>query len=61
MQRYVDRLLKLNVNFVEELAIDIILRSLTPCYDQFNMTYHMRSEEVTLSKLQDLLRTIESG
>ena len=35
MQRYVDRLLKLNVNFDEELAIDVILHSLPPCYDQF--------------------------
>ena len=33
MQRYVDRLLKLNVNFDEELAIDIILYSLPPCYN----------------------------
>ena len=61
MQRYVDRLLKLNVNFDEELAIDIILHSLAPCYDQFHMTYHMNNEEVTLSKLQDLLRTAKSS
>ena len=61
MQRYVDRLLKLNVNFPEELAIDIILHSLPSCYDQFRMTYHMDKEEVTLSKLQGLLKTAESG
>ena len=61
MQRYVDRLLKLNVNFDEELAIDIILQSLPPCYDQFKMTYHMNKEEVTLSELQGLLRTVKSG
>ena len=41
MQRYVDRLLKLNVNFPEELAMDIIWHSLPLCYDQFRMTYHM--------------------
>ena len=58
MQRYV---VKLNVNFDKELMIDIILHSLNPCYDQFNMTYHMNNEEVTLSKLQGLLRTAESG
>ncbi|KAL7611006.1 hypothetical protein Lser_V15G13097 [Lactuca serriola] len=57
MQRYVDRLLKLNVNFPEKLAIDIILHSLLSCYDQF----HMNKEEVTLSKLQGLLKTAESG
>ena len=61
MQRYVDRLCKLNVNFGEDLAIDIILHSLPSCYNQFRMTYHMNKEEVTLSKLQGLLRTAESN
>ena len=61
MQRFVDRLLKLIVNFDEELAIDIILHSLPPCYDQFCISYHMNKEEVTLSKLQGLLRIIESS
>jgi len=61
MQRFVDRLLKLNVDFPEELAIDIILHSLPLSYDQFRMTYHMNKEEVTLSKLQGLLRTAENG
>ncbi|XP_052619679.1 uncharacterized protein LOC128126023 [Lactuca sativa] len=41
MQRYVDRLLKLNVNFDEDLVIDIVLHSLPPFYDQFKMTYHL--------------------
>ena len=61
MQKYVDRMLKLNVKFDEELAIDIILQYLPPCYDQFKMTYHMNKEEVTLSKLQGLLRTAKCG
>ena len=61
MQGFVDRLLKLNVNFDEELAIDIILHSLPPCYDQFHMAYHMNKEEITLNKLQGLLRTAESS
>ena len=60
MQKCVDNL-KFNVNFDEELTIDIILDSLHPCYDQFRMTYHMNKEEVTLSKLQGLLRTTESN
>lgn len=59
MQRYVNRLLKLNVKFDEVTAIDIILQSLPPCYNQFSMTYHMNKEEVTLSNLQGLLRTAE--
>ena len=61
MQRFVDRLLKLNVDFPEELAIDIILHSLPSSYDQFRMTYHMNKEEVTLSKLQGLLKTAKTG
>ena len=61
MQRFVDRLLKLNVDFPEELAIDIILHSLPPSYDHIRMTYHMNKEEVTLRKLQGLLRTAENG
>ena len=56
MQRYVDFLLKLNVKFAEDLAIDIILHCLPSCYNQFRMTYHMNKEEVSLSKLQGLLR-----
>ena len=31
MQRFVDHLLKVNVNFDEEMAIDIILHLLPPC------------------------------
>ena len=61
MQRYVDCLQKLNVNFPEELEIDIILHSLPSFYDHFRMTYHMNKEEVTLSKLQGLLKTTETG
>ncbi|XP_023768339.1 uncharacterized protein LOC111916919 [Lactuca sativa] len=49
MQRYVDRLLKLNVNFDEELAIDIVLHSLPYFYDQFVITYHLNKEETMLS------------
>ena len=60
-QMYVDRLLKLNVNFPEELEIDNILHSLPSCYDQFRMKYHMNKEEVILSKLQGHLKTVESG
>ena len=61
MQRYVNCLLKLNVNFDGELAIDINLHSLPPCFNQFHMTYHMNKEVVSLSKLQGLLRTAESN
>ena len=61
MQRYVERLVKLNVKFDEELAIDIVLHSLGSCYDQFIMTYNLNNQETTLAQLQNLLRTAESG
>ena len=61
MQRYVDRLVKLNVNFDEELAVDIVLNSLPSCYDQFILTYHMNNSETSLSQLHNLLRTAEAG
>ena len=51
----------MNVNFDEELKIDIILHSLPPCYNQFHMTYHINKEAVTFSKLHGLLRTDESN
>lgn len=40
-QRFMDRLLKLNVDFPEDMTIDIILHSLPHSYDQFRMSYHM--------------------
>ncbi|KAL7604569.1 hypothetical protein Lser_V15G14590 [Lactuca serriola] len=61
MQRYVDRLIKLNVNFDEELAIDIVLNSLPTCYDRFILTYHLNNNnETTLSQLHNLLRKAEA-
>lgn len=61
MQHYVDHLLKLNVSFDEELDIGIVLHSFPSCYDQFIMTYHLNKDETTLSQLQSMLRTAESG
>ena len=56
-----DRLVKLNVNFDEELAIDIVLNSLPSCYDQFILTYQLNTNETTLPQFHNLLRTNEAG
>ena len=57
-----DRLIKINVNFDEELAIDIVLNSLPSCYNQFILTYHLNNNnETTLSQLHNFLRTTEAG
>ncbi|KAL7604688.1 hypothetical protein Lser_V15G19941 [Lactuca serriola] len=61
MQRYVDRLVRLNVHFDEELDIDIVLNSLPSCYDQFILTYHLNNNETTLSQFHNLLRIAEAG
>ena len=54
MQRYVDHLLKLNVSYDEELAIDIVLHSLPFSYDQFKMTYHLNKSHIeSTSKLAE--------
>ncbi|XP_023734538.1 uncharacterized protein LOC111882400 [Lactuca sativa] len=60
MQRYVDRLIKLNVNYDEELAIDIVLNSLPSSYDQFILTYHLNENETTLSQFHNLLQIVEA-
>ena len=59
MQRYVERLKRLNVKFDEELPIDIILNSLPSYYDQFVLTYHLIKK--TLIQLHNLLQIAESG
>ena len=60
-QRYVDRLIKLNLNFDEELAIYIVLNSFPSCYDQFILTYYLNNNETTLSQFHNLLRTTKVG
>ena len=61
MQIYVERLKRLNVNFDDELALDMVLNYLPPCYDQFILDYHLNNLESTLAQLHNLLRTAESG
>ena len=61
MQRYVEKLNKISVSFGDELDIDMVLNSLTPSYDHFVLSYHPNNTETTLTKLHNLLQTIESG
>ena len=61
MQRYIERLVKLNIHFDEELAIDMVLNSLPDCYGQFILTYHLNNTEQTLAQLHNLLQTAEAG
>ncbi|KAI3767846.1 hypothetical protein L2E82_18275 [Cichorium intybus] len=61
MQRYVERLVKLNVHFDEEMAIDIVLNSLPSCYDQFILAYLLNNNETTLAQLHNMMQTAEAG
>ena len=45
IQRHVERLEKLNVNFDKELTIDI---SFPTCYDKFIPTYYSNNTKTTL-------------
>ena len=61
MQCYVECLVRLNVHFDEELAVNIVLNSLPSCYDQLIFTYHLNNSETTLVELHNLLQTAEVG
>ena len=61
MKSYVDQLENLKVIFDQNLAIDIILNSLTTAYDWFILTYHMHSVEKTVMELYNMLQTAEAG
>lgn len=58
---YVEKLHKINVLFDDELAIDMVLNSLPPSYDQLVLAYHLNNTEKTLTELHKLLQTAESG
>lgn len=61
MQRHVERLENINVNFDKELVIDMVLNSLPSCHDQFILTYHLNNIESTLMYLHGLLQTASRG
>lgn len=60
IQRHIERLEKLNVNFNKELAIDMVLNSLPSSYDKFIVTYHLNNIETTLIELHILLQIVEA-
>ncbi|KAL7609821.1 uncharacterized protein LOC111881525 [Lactuca sativa] len=60
MQRYMEHIIRLNVHFDEEFAIDMILNSLPSFYDHFILSYHLNNTETTLAQLHNLLQIAES-
>jgi len=60
MVGYTQRLEKLGLPIVQELATDFILSSLPPSYRNFISNYHMHGMEKGLNKLCDMLKTAEA-
>jgi transposase InsO family protein len=60
MERHIERLKKLNVNFDDELIVDMVLASLTPAFDQFILSFVLRDDgRTTLTQLHGLLKQAE--
>ena len=53
MQRYIEHLVKLNVDSDEEFSIGMVLNSLLSCYDQFILTYHLTNTETILAQIHN--------
>jgi hypothetical protein len=59
MKGYLDRLEKLNAPFPKDLAIDLILGSLPPGYEQFIINYNMHNMDKSVSELHGMLKSAE--
>ena len=61
MKGHLDHLKKLGLPISQELATDIILQTLLDAYDGFVMNYNMHNMEKTISKLHEMLKTVEQN
>lgn len=61
MKSYIDILENLGVQFPKELAIDIVLNSLSSLYQQFIMNYNMKNMEKNMMEIHDMLKIVEEG
>ena len=64
MKAYIDRLGNLGVNLPTELAIDIVLNSLSGAYKQFIVNFNMNNMnnmDKTLMELHGMLKTVEAS
>ena len=59
MSDYVQRLNDLEFKIPDELAIDRVLRSLPPCYENFVLNYNVQGMVKTLSELFTMLKIAE--
>lgn len=61
MKLYIDILENLNIHFPKELAINMVLNSLSSSYQEFIMNYNMNNMDKTLIELRDMLKTAEAS
>lgn len=58
MKSHIDRLENLGVKFPKELAIDMVLNSLTGSYQQFIMKYNKNNLDKTLIELHNMIKAV---
>ena len=60
MIEWIEKLIGLGMVLEDNLCVDIVLQSLQDSFSQFIMNFNMKKLEVTLPKLLNILREVES-
>jgi hypothetical protein len=61
MMGYIETLIKLGCEIEDDLAIGVILRSLSVSYESFIMNFHMNGIEKTVAELHGMLKIVEDS
>ena len=61
MKSYIDNLQRLDSPIRQDLAVNLILNSLTKDFDQFVMNYNMQGWKKSISELHQMLKTAEGA
>ena len=59
IRNYIDQLEKFGSSVPKELAVDLILGSLSPSFDWFIKYYHKRRRDKSITELQEMLKDAE--
>jgi hypothetical protein len=61
MMGYIETLIKVGCEIMDDLATDVILQSLPVSYELFIMSFHMNGMEKTVAELHGMLKTAEDS
>jgi hypothetical protein len=61
MMGYIETLIKLGCEIEDDLAIGVILRSLSVSNESFIMNFHMNGIEKTVAELHGMLKIVEDS